>query len=127
MPHSLENLAKVHFGATGALETPFLRGRDLAKTSKLPNGKPIVEQGHCSVSHGGGWVIAAHIPCSHWHRCRGGHCQRFKTAAPCLSGLRTSLFLTLFGDNLDTLCRLWTAKEAAFKVFGRGLDFSDGT
>lgn len=34
--------------------------------------------------------------------------------------------LEQFGDNLDTLCRLWTAKEAAFKVFGTGLDFMTG-
>ena len=34
--------------------------------------------------------------------------------------------LDAFGDNLDTLCLLWTAKEAAFKVFGSGLDFLTG-
>ena len=31
-----------------------------------------------------------------------------------------------FGDSRDTLCRLWTAKEAAFKVFGTGVDFLTG-
>ena len=34
--------------------------------------------------------------------------------------------LEQFGDNLDALCRLWTAKEAAFKVFGTGVDFLTG-
>ena len=31
-----------------------------------------------------------------------------------------------FGDNLDTLCRLWTTKEAVYKVFGTAMDFLTG-
>ena len=34
--------------------------------------------------------------------------------------------LEQFGDTLDALCRLWTAKEAVFKAFGTGVDFLTG-
>ncbi len=103
----------------------LLRRSEWPKPSRLPNGKPIFDDAHCSFSHGGGWVFAAQsaLPIG----------IDVEAAAPRLQNARRRYVgpadrpvLEAFGDNLDTLCKLWTAKEAAFKVFGSGLDFLTG-
>jgi phosphopantetheinyl transferase len=52
--------------------------------------------------------------------------ERLARARRRFAGPADTPVLDRFGDDLDTLCRLWTAKEAAFKVFGKGLDFLTG-
>lgn len=93
--------------------------------SHLANGKPTWNSGHLSLSHGGGWVVAirgagpvgidVEAPTSRLENVR----RRYVGAAD-------QPLLKHHGDNLDSLCRLWSAKEAAFKVFGTGLDFLTG-
>ena len=108
-----------------ALTDALLQRSGWPKPSKLPNGKPIVEHGHCSVSHGGGWVFAAHSPVPIGIDVEAAT-PRLQKARRRFVGPADQPVLDFFGDNLDTLCRLWTAKEAAFKVFGSGLDFLTG-
>ena len=52
--------------------------------------------------------------------------ERLERARRRFAGPADQLVFKHFGDNLDTLCRLWTAKEAAFKVMGTGVDFRTG-
>lgn len=93
----------------------------------LPNGKPVLtaHDQHCSLSHGGGWVAAAMAPHPIGIDVEAPG-ERLAGARRRFAGPADAPVLDLFGDNLDTLCRLWTAKEAAFKVFGTGLDFLTG-
>lgn len=95
------------------------------KPSRLHNGKPVLDQGHCSLSHGGGWVFAAQSPVPIGIDVEAV-AQRLQKARRRFVGSADQPVLDAFGDNLDTLCLLWTAKEAAFKVFGSGLDFLTG-
>jgi phosphopantetheinyl transferase len=93
--------------------------------TRLPNGKPVLEKGYCSLSHGGGWVIAGQssLPIGIDVEAPGLRLQNVRRR---FVGPADQPVLDAFGDNIDTLCMLWTAKEAAFKVFGTGLDFLTG-
>lgn len=93
----------------------------------LANGKPVLAapNEYCSLSHGGGWVAAAHSPVPIGIDVEAPS-ERLERARRRYAGPADALVLDHFGDNLDTLCRLWTAKEAAFKVFGTGVDFLTG-
>ena len=103
----------------------LLRRSEWPIPSKLPNGKPILDHGHCSLSHGGGWVIAAQsqVPIGIDVEATAPRLQKARRR---FVGPADQPVLDVFGDNPDTLCKLWTAKEAAFKVFGSGLDFLTG-
>lgn len=103
----------------------LIKRSDWPEWSTTTNGKPVWEAGHLSLSHGGGWVIAA----------RGKSpigvdvetaSERLQRARRKYVGPADQAVLDLHGDNLDALCRIWTAKEAAFKVFGTGVDFLTG-
>ena len=93
--------------------------------TKEETGRPRLGEDHCSLSHGGGWVVAARSgrpvgvdveqAAERMHRIR----RRFV-------GPADQPILDAFGDDLDTLCRLWTAKEAVYKVFGTAVDFLTG-
>ena len=93
----------------------------------LANGKPVLAapHEHCSLSHGGGWVAAtlSPVPIGIDVEAPG---ERLERARRRYAGPADQLVFEHFGDNLDTLCRLWTAKEAAFKVMGTGVDFLTG-
>lgn len=88
-------------------------------------GRPRLGEDYCSLSHGGGWVVAARskrpvgvdveLAAERMHRIR----RRFV-------GPADQPVLDAFGDDLDTLCRLWTAKESVYKVFGTAVDFLTG-
>ena len=95
------------------------------KMRQLANGKPILDKGHCSLSHGGGWVTAARSPFPIGVDVEAS-AERLHTARRRFVGPADQPILDHFGDNTETLCRLWTAKEAAFKVFGEGVDFLTG-
>ena len=93
--------------------------------TKEDNGRPRMGHQFCSLSHGGGWVAAV----------RGdrpvgidveGATARLDRARKKFVGSADQPVLDRFEDNLDTLCRLWTAKEAVFKAFGTGVDFLTG-
>ena len=93
--------------------------------TKEETGRPRLGEDHCSLSHGGGWVVAA----------RSGHpvgvdveraAERMQRVRRRFVGPADQSVLDAFGDNLDTLCRLWTAKEAVYKVFGTAVDFLRG-
>ena len=94
------------------------------------HGKPLfsagaTEHGHCSLSHGGGWVIAARAPVAIGVDVEAP-AERLEKVRRRFVGPLDQAVIGHFGDSLDTLCRLWTAKEAAFKVFGTGVDFLTG-
>lgn len=89
------------------------------------SGRPRIGDGFCSLSHGGSWVVAV----------RGdrpvgvdveGATERLRKVRARFVGPADQPVLEPFGDTLDTLCRLWTAKEAVFKAFGTGVDFLTG-
>ena len=89
------------------------------------SGRPRMGDGFCSLSHGGSWVVAV----------RGdrpvgvdveGATERLRKVQARFVGPADQPVLEPFGDTLDTLCRLWTAKEAVFKAFGTGVDFLTG-
>ena len=88
-----------------ALTDALLQRSGWPKPSKLPNGKPIVEHGHCSVSHGGGWVFAAHSPVPIGIDVEAAT-PRLQKARRRFVGPADQPVLDVFGDNLDTLCRL---------------------
>ena len=89
------------------------------------SGRPRMGDGFCSLSHGGSWVAAVR-----GDRLVGvdveGATERLRKVRARFVGPADQPVLEQFGDTLDTLCRLWTAKEAAFKVFGTGVDFLTG-
>lgn len=93
--------------------------------ARLPNGKPVVNEGHCSLSHGGGWVIAAQSPSPIGVDVEAAG-DRLERARRRFVGPQDQPVLDVMGENLDALCRIWTAKEAVFKVFGTGVDFLTG-
>ena len=93
--------------------------------TRLANGKPVVNEGHCSLSHGGGWVIAAQSPLPIGVDVEAVE-ERLERARRRFVGPQDQPVIDVMGDNLGTLCRIWTAKEAAFKVFGTGVDFLTG-
>ena len=125
MPRSLENLAKGPFRTNGPLQTPSCSGRVGQNHQRLPNGKPIVEHGHCSVSHGGGWVFAAHSPVPIGIDVEAAT-PRLQKARRRFVGPADQPVLDFSATTSTPCARLWTAKEAAFKVFGSGLDFLTG-
>ena len=93
--------------------------------TKKETGQPRMGNQFCSLSHGGGWVAAV----------RGDRPVGIDVEAATDRLLRTrgrfvgsadQLVLNRFEDNIDTLCRIWTAKEAVFKAFGTGVDFLRG-
>lgn len=88
-------------------------------------GRPRIGSDFASLSHGGGWALAAR------HKREIGVdveavSGRLKAVRRRFVGDLDHPVLDHHGDNLDTLCRLWTAKEAAFKAFGTGVDFLTG-
>ena len=96
-----------------------------ATPTKEKTGRPRLGEDHCSLSHGGGWVVAA--------RCKRPvgvdvehAAERLHRARRRFVGPADQPVLDAFGDDLDTLCRLWTAKEAVYKVFGTSMDFLTG-
>jgi len=96
-----------------------------AAPTKEETGRPRLGEDHCSLSHGGGWVVAA--------RCARPVGVDVEQASERLHRVRRRFVgpadqpvLDAFGDDLDTLCRLWTAKEAVYKVFGTSVDFLTG-
>ena len=93
--------------------------------ARLPNGKPVVSEGHCSLSHGGGWIIAAQSPSPIGVDVEAAE-DRLERARRRFVGPQDQPVFDVMGENLGTLCRIWTAKEAAFKVFGTGVDFLTG-
>ena len=93
--------------------------------ARLPNGKPVVSEGHCSLSHGGGWIIAAQSPSPIGVDVEAAE-DRLERARRRFVGPQDQPVLDVLGENLDALCRIWTAKEAVFKVFGTGFDFLTG-
>jgi len=95
------------------------------ETARNALGQPVLPVGYCSLSHGGGWVTAAkgEAPIGIDVEAAG---QRLENARRRFAGPADQPVLDHFGDSLDTLCRLWTAKEAVFKVFGTGVDFLTG-
>ena len=95
------------------------------ETAKNALGQPVLPTGYCSLSHGGGWVAAARgeVPIGIDVEAAG---MRLEKARRRFAGPADQPVLDQFGDSLDTLCRLWTAKEAVFKVFGTGVDFLTG-
>lgn len=94
-------------------------------TEKNGLGQPVLPTGFCSLSHGGGWVVGAcsEAPIGIDVEAAG---QRLEKVRRRFAGPADQPVLDHFGDSLDTLCRLWTAKEAVFKVFGTGVDFLTG-
>lgn len=88
-------------------------------------GKPLLEKGHCSLSHGGGWVTAARgeAPVGIDVEAPGPRLEKVRRR---FVGPEDHSVVHHFGDGLATLCRLWTAKEAVYKVFGSGVDFLSG-
>ena len=93
--------------------------------TKEDSGRPRMGNAFCSLSHGGGWVAAVR-----GNRPVGvdveGATERLNRARRKFVGSADQPILNHFGDNLNTLCRLWTAKEAVFKAFGTGVDFLTG-
>ena len=95
------------------------------ETEKNGLGQPVLPAGFCSLSHGGGWVVGARseAPIGIDVEAAG---QRLEKVRRRFAGSTDQPVLDQFGDSRDTLCRLWTAKEAVFKVFGTGVDFLTG-
>ena len=93
--------------------------------TKEKTGRPRMGHQFCSLSHGGGWVAAVR-----GNRAVGidveGATTRLNRVRKKFVGSADQPVFTRFEDNLDTLCRLWTAKEAVFKAFGTGVDFLTG-
>ena len=93
--------------------------------TKEDSGRPRMDELHCSLSHGGGWVAAARSPWPVGVDVEGAT-ERLTKVRRRFVGEADQPVIDRFGDNLDTLCRLWTAKEAVFKAFGTGVDFLTG-
>ena len=92
---------------------------------KEDSGRPRVGQAFCSLSHGGGWALAARHP-----RPIGidveAESERLFRVRSRFCGPLDAPVTDCFGDGAEALCRLWTAKEAAFKAFGTAVDFLTG-
>lgn len=103
----------------------LLRDAGWPNPTKEASGRLRMGDLHCSLSHGGGWVAAV----------RGKQpvgvdveeaTDRLTKVRRRFVGPADRPILARFGDNLDSLCRLWTAKEAVFKTFGTAVDFLTG-
>ena len=81
--------------------------------------------GQCTLSHGGGGAIAARAPVAIGIDVEAPEVRLEKVRRRFVGPLDQAV-INHFGDSLDTLCRLWSAKGAAFKVFGTGVDFLTG-
>ncbi|MDC0600308.1 4'-phosphopantetheinyl transferase superfamily protein [Flavobacteriales bacterium] len=93
--------------------------------SKEDTGRPRLGTEYCSLSHGGGWVAAARSPTPIGIDLEEAS-SRLEKVRRRYVGPHDQPVLDQFGDSLTTLCKIWTAKEAAFKVFGTGVDFLNG-
>ena len=93
--------------------------------TKEDSGRPRMGPLHCSLSHGGGWVAAARGPKPVGIDVEGAT-DRLVHVRRRFVGEADQPVIDHFGDDLNTLCRLWTAKEAVFKAFGTEVDFLTG-
>ena len=92
---------------------------------KESNGRPRMGREFCSLSHGGGWALAVRHSGPIGADVEAAS-ERLFNVVPRFCGELDQPVLDHFGSSLDTLCRLWTAKEAVFKAFGTGVDFLTG-
>jgi len=92
---------------------------------KEATGRPRMGADHCSFSHGGGWAMAARHARPIGIDVEAAS-ERLLNVAPRFCGDLDQPVLAHFGEGRDTLCRLWTAKEAVFKAFGTSVDFLTG-
>ena len=92
---------------------------------KESSGRPRMGAEFCSLSHGGGWALAVRHSAPIGVDVEAAS-ERLLKVAPRFCGAMDQPVLDHFGPGLDTLCRLWTAKEAVFKAFGTGVDFLTG-
>lgn len=87
----------------------------------LENGKPVVDDGHISISHSEnlvGLVFSTH-PVG----------LDIQSPTPKLFNIKDKFCnereLALFGESLEKLTLIWSAKEAIFKVYGENLAFAE--
>ena len=92
---------------------------------KEDSGRPRMANAHCSLSHGGGWAVAARHTRPIGVDVEAASDRLLKVAARFCAPADQPV-LDHFGEGMETLCRLWTAKEAVFKAFGTSVDFLTG-
>ena len=116
------------FGSLAAQRTALdqlLDKEQWPKPEREATGRPRMGSEFCSLTHGGGWAWAtrSNHPIGIDVEATSPRMERVRSR---FVGPQDQPVLDWFGDNPDTLCRIWTAKEAAFKVFGTGIDFLTG-
>ena len=103
----------------------LLQNAGWPQPEKESNGRPRMGRDFCSLSHGGGWALAVRHSSPIGADVEAAS-ERLLNVAPRFCGELDQPVLDHFGSSLNTLCRLWTAKEAVFKAFGTGVDFLTG-
>ncbi len=87
----------------------------------LENGKPVVEDGHISISHTEDLVGLVFSPSPVG--------LDIQSPTPKLFNIKDKYCnegeLQLWGESLEKLTLIWSAKEAIFKVYGENLAFAE--
>ena len=131
MPSEVDGCELIARAATGTLAdqraalAALMAEAEWPEPTREDSGRPRMGAGFCSLSHGGGWVTAVRSDAPVGVDVEGAT-ERLRKVRARFVGPADQPVLDQFGDSLDTLCRLWTAKEAVFKVFGTGVDFLTG-
>lgn len=95
------------------------------KLHYLENGKPVLEDGHISISHCDDLVVVilSDQPIG----------IDLQNPNPGIMRIRTKFcnkkeldVYEVTENKLDYLCKIWSAKEAVFKIFGENIPFAEG-
>lgn len=105
--------------------TQLLQQKGWPVPEREGTGRPRMGDRFCSLTHGGGWALATRSDHPIGIDVEAANARLERTRRRFVGPMDQPV-VDWFGDNLDALCRLWTAKEAAYKTFGSGVDFLTG-